>query len=182
MLFFYRTLDILVDAVNRLGERGIYTLLDMHQDVLSSYYYSYDGVPPWLIEQFPDPTNPYPYPLDDVIYWEQGYLTQACSEGFQHLYNNTYEAVERWANFWAKMAETFKDNPNVIGYEYMNEPWIGDYFQDPSLALPGYASQQNLVPAYDHITERVREVDPNNGIVFYEPMIYGQLGNGSFTG
>ena len=174
--------DILEQIVNRLGERGIYTLLDMHQDVLSSYYASYDGVPAWLIEKFPDPTNPYPHPLDEVEFWEQGYLTQACSEGFQFLYNNTEGAVESWANFWAKMAETFKDNVYVLGYEYMNEPWIGDYFQDPSLALPGYAAKENLVPAYDHLTERVREVDPNNGIVFYEPMIYGQLLNGSFTG
>ena len=94
--------------MNRLGERGVYTMLDMHQDVLSSYYNSYDGVPSWLIDYFPPPTNPYPYPLDEVIYWEQGYLTQACSEGFQFLYNNTADAVIKWGNFWVKMAETFK--------------------------------------------------------------------------
>ena len=76
----------------------------------------------------------------------------------------------------------FQDNPYVLGYEYMNEPWIGDYFQDPGLSLPGYAAKQNLVPAYDVITEMVREEDPDNGIVFYEPMIYGQLLEGSFTG
>ena len=81
--------------------------------------------------------------------------------------------------FWLKF---FKDNPYVLGYEYMNEPWIGDYILDPELALPGYAAKQNLVPAYDVITEMVRQEDPNNGIVFYEPMIYGQLLEGSFTG
>ena len=101
-------LDILGDIVNKLASRGIYTILDMHQDVLSSYYNSYDGVPPWLIDYFPPPTNPYPWPLDEVIFWEQGYLTQACSEGFQFLYNNTEDAVIKWANFWVKMAETFK--------------------------------------------------------------------------
>jgi hypothetical protein len=61
----------------RLAERGIYTVLDMHQDVLSSLYLSYDGVPRWLIESFPEPTNPYPWPLEwPLDAWALGYLTQ----------------------------------------------------------------------------------------------------------
>lgn len=68
-----------------------------------------------------------------------------------------------------------QDNPTVLGYEYMNEPWIGDYFQDGSLRLPGVAGRNNLMPAYNILTEEIRKVDPNNGIVFYEPVIYGQL-------
>ena len=76
----------------------------------------------------------------------------------------------------------FQDTPNVLGYEYMNEPWIGDYFQDQKLGLPGYAAKKNLVPAYDNITAKVRDTDPDNGIVFYEPVIYGQWLEGSYTG
>ena len=64
----------------------------------------------------------------------------------------------------------------------MNEPWIGDYFQDGSLRLPGVAGEENLLPAYDLITEAIRQVDPSNGIVFYEPVIYGQLFSGDLTG
>lgn len=101
-------INILADIIDRLAQKGIYTILDMHQDVLSSYYESYDGVPAWLIDYFPPPTNPYPWPLDEIEFWEQGYLTQACSEGFQFIYNNTEDAIYKWANFWVKMAETFK--------------------------------------------------------------------------
>ena len=46
----------------------------------------------------------------------------------------------------------------MLGYEYMNEPWIGDYFQDGTLRLPGVAGRENLVPAYDIITDAIREV------------------------
>ena len=34
--------------VNNLGKYNIYTILDMHQDVLSSRFCSYDGIPLWV--------------------------------------------------------------------------------------------------------------------------------------
>ena len=175
-------IEILQQIVEKLSERGIYTMLDMHQDVLSSYYYSYDGVPPWLIEMFPDPTNPYPYPLEEIVYWEEGYLTQACSEGFQHLYDNYADSLElHWYRFWGYIAEHFRHIPSVLGYNFMNEPWIGDYLNNSELKLPGVAGSENLMPAYDILNEAIREKD-SEGIVFYEPVIYGQLFHGEVQG
>ena len=66
---------------------------------------------------------------------------QAISEHFQCLYNNTADATDRWADFWAFVASQFGDMPSVIGYNYINEPWVGDFFSDPDLILPGRAGK-----------------------------------------
>jgi endoglycosylceramidase len=43
------------------------------------------------------------------------YLTEACSHGFQCLYDNTAGATESMANFWRLIALTYKQSPNIIG-------------------------------------------------------------------
>ena len=171
-------IDIVQQIVQKLSDRGIYTILNMHQDALSSYYNSYDGVPPWLIEMFPDPTNPYPYPLEEVEHWDESYLTQACGEGFQHLYDNYADSLELyWSRFWGYIAEHFRHMPSVLGYTFINEPWIGDFYSNPELKKPGVAGRENLLPAYDILNKAIREKD-SEGIVFYEPVIYGRLHHG----
>lgn len=174
-------IDILKTIIEKLADRDIYVILDMHQDVMSSLYNSYDGIPRWLVESFPDPTNPYPWPLDQIDNWEQGYLTQACSEGFEQLYNNTNDALTRWADFWAEVARNFGSMPSVLGYNYINEPWVGDYFENRELALPGVAGSRHLLPAYDVINAAIRQID-SDSIQFYEPITYGVLFDGNLTG
>lgn len=58
--------QIVEDLVQRLGSYGIYTLLDMHEDILSSKFCLYDGVPLWLINKMQQPTKPFPWPLEQV--------------------------------------------------------------------------------------------------------------------
>ena len=79
------------------------------------------------------------------------------------------------------MAVTFKDNPAVLGYNYMNEPWVGDYLTDERLLVPGVAGSENLLPVYDYLTDIIRQVD-DIGLVFYEPVFYGQLFSGETIG
>ena len=33
--------------------------------------------------------------------------------------------LDKLAAFWAKVASVFKDAPNILGYEIINEPWAG---------------------------------------------------------
>jgi endoglucanase len=60
-------------------------------------------------------------------------------------------------DFWAKMAEHFKDNPHIAGYDLLNEP---------SSTFPG-AMGQNVVDLYDRCYKAIRQVDTNH-IVFME--------------
>ncbi|ELU12557.1 hypothetical protein CAPTEDRAFT_117937, partial [Capitella teleta] len=167
-------IDVIGDMIQRLAVRGIYSMLDMHQDVLTSKYESYDGIPRWLVDKFPEPTNPYPFPLEEVTFWEEGYLTQAVSEAFQYFYDNYEGAIDKWGDFWAKVASCYSHMPGVFGYNLINEPWVGDYTRNASLLFPGLAGRVNLMPNYDKINDRIREHDPA-GIIFYEPVLYGQL-------
>lgn len=48
-------LNIVKQIVELLGSNGIFVLFDMHQDVLSSRTGSYDGIPAWLYDRFPQP-------------------------------------------------------------------------------------------------------------------------------
>ena len=93
-------LQIEEQIINKLADVGVYSFLDMHQDCMSSYFPpSYDGVPTWIIDLFPELSMPYPWPLDEITQWEQGYLTQGVSEAAQQLYNNTEGALEFWGRY-----------------------------------------------------------------------------------
>jgi hypothetical protein len=51
--------------VNELGESGIYTLLDMHQDLLTEYFCG-EGMPDYLIGYLPK-VKDFPWPLDSSM-------------------------------------------------------------------------------------------------------------------
>ena len=64
-----------------LESHGIYTLLDMHQDVLwkagpNDDKDGYWGVPPWLKHQVPQSQHAFPWPMGKLKNWICGYFTQ----------------------------------------------------------------------------------------------------------
>lgn len=172
------------DMVERAGKHGLYVLLDMHQDVISSRFASYDGVPRWVINKMPPSEHAYPWPLTNLSQWADGYLTEAVGNAFQCLYDNVAQSRDHMVKFWQTVAVNFKDYPNVLGYELINEPWAGDIYKDPGLLLPGNAGRQNLAPLYEVLNKAIREID-NDTLFFYEPVTWGMvfpgtadLGNG----
>ena len=64
--------------VDALASRGIYTLLDMHQDILSLQFCTYDGVPPWVIAKIP-PRHAFPWPFTGNCS-SRGWMTNALTE------------------------------------------------------------------------------------------------------
>jgi endoglycosylceramidase len=138
--------------------RGIYTLLDMHQDVISENFCG-EGIPDWVVKMadltktFPAPKNNnqsytqvaadgFPLRSDCNKYdWPSYYSTYDASKTFEALYDATEASqgqLAAWADFWTYLASEFKDNEHVLGYELINEPWAGDIFSHPSLLIPGY--------------------------------------------
>ena len=111
-------ISILENIIEKLSKRGIYVILDLHQDVLSSRYDTYDGIPLWLLDMLPPPSKPYPYPLKEKpegFYWAEGYLSAAVGEAFQHIFDNTAEVQDKLGGFWMKIASVFKTHNNVLG-------------------------------------------------------------------
>jgi endoglycosylceramidase len=69
----------------------------------------------------------------------------------QDIYDNVADTGDRFASIWRLIAQEFKDENGLLGYELMNEPWAGDVVADLSLALPGVAGRENLEPLYQKV-------------------------------
>eukprot|EP00750_Incisomonas_marina_P017671 INCI2329.2.p1 GENE.INCI2329.2~~INCI2329.2.p1 ORF type:complete len:340 (-),score=46.71 INCI2329.2:781-1800(-) len=172
-----------VKLVDRLADHGVYTLLDMHQDVFSSKYCLYDGVPLWVVNKS-TPRHPFPWPLKgDCLSrsWGLNWAAEASSHAAQDLYDNTNGMLDDMANFWKRSAEIWANKPSVIGYDIINEPWAGDFYEDPLIMVPGEAGKRNLQPMYDYIAKAIRPVDEEH-IIFYEPVTWGMIFNGTVSG
>jgi endoglycosylceramidase len=75
------------------------------------------------------------------------------------------------------VATRFAENPYVLGYELINEPFLGDIYAQPSLLLPGRTDKEYLAPLYQRLHAAIRTVD-NDHIIFFEPCVFdeGQSG------
>ncbi|TNN16846.1 Endoglycoceramidase [Schistosoma japonicum] len=132
-------LDVIENVIDLYADYGIYVILDMHQDVLSSLYGLYDGIPLWLIEKFKRPPHhlQYPWPYKKKPdFWVMSYLTYECANGAQQLYNNVSGAWNHWGEFWEIVARRFGGKSNVLGYELINEPPPGNFYTNPLRGLP----------------------------------------------
>ena len=78
------------------------------------------------------------------------------SWGYPWLYESV-EDQELTASIWKRIAEHYRDNPTVLGYDLLNEP-IPHYPQ-----LQRYNSA--LEPVYKKITSEIRSVDTHHVII-----------------
>jgi len=123
------------------GENDMYVFLDMHQDLFSVKFS--DGAPEWatLDEGKPHETG-------DV--WSASYLiSPAVQTAFDNFWKNT--AVEggigvqdHYSNAWKHLAERYADNPTVIGYDLMNEPFPGS---SANMVMPAILQQYGMIVA-----------------------------------
>ena len=55
--------------------------------------------------------------------------------------------MDKMFAFWTQVAQKFKDNPNVIGYDILNEPWPANMYKEASLFFkPRKFDEQKLYP------------------------------------
>lgn len=114
-----------LDARIAMAEKaGLYVLLDMHQDLYSEKYNG-DGAPDWACL---DEGNPHTVLGGS---WDDAYFTSpAIHTAFDNFWKNK-EAEDgiglqdHYAQAWAAVAQRYAQNPTVIGYDLMNEPFIG---------------------------------------------------------
>lgn len=78
------------------------------------------------------------------------------SYGYPFLFDSP-EAQNLTAAIWKKLAERYRDEEIIIGYDLLNEP-IAHYFDVDRL-------KPQLEPLFKKITSEIREVDPNH-IIF----------------
>mmetsp|Transcript_7252 Transcript_7252/g.20469 ORF Transcript_7252/g.20469 Transcript_7252/m.20469 type:complete len:497 (+) Transcript_7252:110-1600(+) len=178
-------IDIIKVIVGRLAKRGVYALLNVQMDGLSSKFGTYDGAPWWVINKSL-PKHDFPWPLRrpqpaGVNKMDLNIMTEASATAYQDLFDNNHGMLDDFVAFWSHAAEQFKDVSGVIGYDVINEPFVGNFYKDPALLLPGVAGTRNLQGMYDTVAAAIRKHDDRH-ILFYEPTTHGMIFDGSVFG
>lgn len=104
------------------GDNGLFVILDMHQDLFSVKYS--DGAPEWATLD-----EGKPHVSGDV--WSDAYMmSPAVQTAFDNFWANKKASdgvgiQDHFANLWKHIAKRYANNPTVIGYDLMNEPFPG---------------------------------------------------------
>lgn len=102
---------------------GLLVFLDMHQDLYSVLYS--DGAPEWATL-----TDGAPH-IDLGGVWSDAYFTSpAVQTALDNFWSNApapdgIGLQDHYARMWAHLARRYADEPAVIGYDLMNEPFPG---------------------------------------------------------
>jgi endoglycosylceramidase len=197
-------LERMKDIVQKLGAYGIYSIIDLHQDVGSRRFCG-EGIPEHYVDAllqnesstlaraqaFPLPRYPtmkvdekgYPS-MEDCLKNNFGdyYDSESVGALFKELYTPGSPLNEGFLRYWDVVSKTFRDSTEVIGYELLNEP--------PTLCLSDPEDCRNdkypyrfghkqedkyLVPLYKAAAERIRQNDPRH-IIMYESTFYPKIG------
>ena len=165
-------LDRIQELVRMLGQRGVDVLLDFHQDLYNERFQG-EGFPDWATINEVPATNCCGFPGD--------YFTPAVMRAFDNLWTRPGLRAQ-YAKSWATVAARFAAEPNVLGYDLMNEPWPGT--QWPTCASPaGCPVFQNLFlqPFQESSASAIRAAG-GPGIAFWEPDVTNDFGAGDFVG
>ncbi|MCP9621242.1 glycoside hydrolase family 5 protein [Nocardia otitidiscaviarum] len=154
-------LDRVAAVVDLLAARGIYTLIDNHQDGLSKIWGG-NGFPEWSLRSRPGALEPNPgFPLY--------YLMPSMNRGWDEVWHNDNGVLDQLGVALGALAARLAERPGMLGIELMNEPWPGSAFLScfPD-GCPGFdavyqAAMQRLTDAV-----RARAADL---MIFWEPNV-----------
>ena len=158
-------LDLVEERIAWFTGAGLYVLVDMHQDLYGPKFGGGDGAPLWATLDHGLPYDPPPGG------WHLGYGEPAVNQAFQSLYENEEGIRDHYVLAWQAVAARFADDPMVVGYDLMNEPWFGT----APPANPKAFEAAVLAPFYEAVIAGIRAVDPHH-LIFVEPTASKGLG------
>ncbi|WP_235435835.1 cellulase family glycosylhydrolase [Mycobacterium sp. EPa45] len=155
-------------TVQTLADHGIYTVIDMHQDLYSAVFKG-EGAPAWATQTGGLPNPNLTKPLFGLNY----YLNPAENYAWDAFWRNAdapdgMGLEDHYAVTWQAVADYFNGDPSVIGYNIMNEPWPGSGWGVATLNA-SFFSTQHLTPMYNQTIAAIRSVDASTP-VFISPV------------
>jgi endoglycosylceramidase len=182
-------------TVDLLGSYGIYTILDMHQDVYN-HLFDGEGAPSWAVctdgVRLTDPPGR----------WSNSYASAAAGAAYRNFWTNDVvgNLQGEYDRVWATIAAYFRADPWVAGYDPFNEPFstslvtrgdeqfdsqLGCFYTGTRLAsAPAHGVAPIPCPASDPalgVIPQIEAADPAH-LVFYEPNIFSSRGRNNFVG
>jgi endoglycosylceramidase len=98
--------------------RGIWTVVDFHQDIYSESYCG-DGFPSWTIADAPPASH-------DCPQWQLEYFNNpGVKAAFDAFWANQTPTQAQFYAAWTVMIAALKDQAGVVGFEPINEPAAG---------------------------------------------------------
>jgi endoglycosylceramidase len=167
-------------TVRMLARHGIVSLLDFHQDQYNERFEG-EGFPDWSVQDDGLPAEP-------KLGFGNDYLGMpALSHAFDHFWENSpgpggVGLQDRYAAAWAHVAQLFKGDRSVLGYELMNEPWPGTVWPScvSTSGCPNF-DEGSLTPFYLRVRDAIRPVDPRT-LIWYEPNVIFNDGPATYVG
>ncbi len=104
-------------------QNGMYVILNKHQNLFSVKFS--DGAPEWATL-----TDSKEHIHNSPV-WSDAYNTSsAVQTAFDNFWNNTPESdgtgiQDHYAKAWQYVAKRYANETSVVGYDIMNEPFIG---------------------------------------------------------
>jgi endoglycosylceramidase len=157
-------LDAVEERVGWATDAGLYVLVDMHQDLFARTFGG-DGAPEWAVLDHGLPFDP---PPGD---WFLAYGEPAVKQAFQSFWDNEEGIQDEFILAWRQVAARFEDNPRILGYDLLNEPFPGLM---PVTRIAEF-EKDVLTPFYSRVIEGIRKEDSVH-LVFVEPTATKGLG------
>ena len=160
-------LNQIAGTVATLARHGIVSLLDFHQDMYNEEFQG-EGAPNWAVQDggLPNPKLGFPGNYTGNVALQHAFdafWTNAKGPGGVGL-------QDRFASAGAHVAERFRNNRDVLGYELFNEPWPGTVWQQCAQPAGCPVFDAELSAFYRRVDAAVRAIDPRTP-VWYEPNV-----------
>lgn len=158
-------LAAMVKLAQAAWQRGIYTIVDVHQDLFSRALGG-SGAPTWT-----HPPIRRPGLLPSRFWFSNYMLNPDVAWAFERFWNNADFIRDSFIRMWREVAQRFATVEGVLGYDVLNEP-ATRFFPD---MLSGHFDRDTLPVFYQQVIAAIRTVDPQR-LILVEPSPLASLG------
>ncbi|HVN64251.1 MAG TPA: cellulase family glycosylhydrolase, partial [Candidatus Binataceae bacterium] len=163
-----RYVEHMAGTIRMLARHGILSLVDFHQDEYGPVFHD-NGYPDWMTVT-DGLTNNW-----EVLFPFQYLENPANMRAFDNLWTNDTgpdgkPLQQDDAEILAYVVRRLRDEPGILGYEILNEPWPGSQWEDCALSVTGCPDldQSYLGAYYAQVIPAVRGADPKH-MIWFEP-------------